>query len=122
MASSQLLAQMSADSYNNEGQIPSGWSLVPVDLNDDQLRTGFFARAYKNNETNEIVIAFRGVDNLVGDAGAIADILFDRASGQFAAAEQFFKSVQELNPAATIALTGHSLGGVLAQYVMAKDF
>ena len=80
----------------------------------------FSAGAYENETTHEIVIVFRGTvptswqnlaeDGLLGLGGA-ASI----ANPILVAADEYAQAVAKANPDATITLTGHSLGGYLAQ-------
>ena len=84
--------------------------------------SGFFAVAYKDNTTNQIVITYRGTDKLTGgDVGA--DVAFGAGSWnpQFQQAAEFTAQIQRTNPTSTLLTTGHSLGGGIAQ-IMGKMF
>jgi len=83
---------------------------------------GEFA-AVKFNKGDQQVIAFRGTDNLIGDSGADTAIALPAPAwdGQFDEAIKFAEQIlfDHLND--HISVTGHSLGGALAQ-VVAKMF
>ncbi|EKD96612.1 MAG: hypothetical protein ACD_23C01380G0002, partial [uncultured bacterium] len=92
--------------------------------------TGFFAVAYVNNITKEVVVSYRGTDGLKGDISA--DIAFQIGSWnpQFDEAAKFTAEIKsdlrvapllEKNGGYTLLTTGHSLGGGIAQ-VMGKMF
>jgi len=90
--------------------------------------TGFHATAYRNNETNEIIIAYRGTDSDIRHhtrttaQDAIVDFTMvkDRINPQKDAADAFTREM--LDKAArhgidtdNITVAGHSLGGTLAE-------
>lgn len=92
--------------------------------------TGFFAVAYVNNITKEVVVSYRGTDGLKGDISA--DIAFQTGSWnpQFDEAAKFTAEIKsdlrvapllEKNGGYNLLTTGHSLGGGIAQ-VMGKMF
>ncbi|KQU85591.1 hypothetical protein ASC78_26690 [Variovorax sp. Root318D1] len=122
-------ALLAKDSYKNRGvnqDVVLGGVTYRVEAHADNPRTGFQATAYQRIETGEVVIAFRGTefgrepvqDGLVDagmalagvnaqarDANAFTQKVLDKAKAD---AE---KSNQPLN----VTVTGHSLGGTLAQ-------
>ena len=85
---------------------------------------GFSATVFKNTETNEYVIAFRGtndgediLDNLIMGAtstGLLGDVTNKQFSQAFAFAIEQIAEILAKDPDAKISLTGHSLGGSLA--------
>ena len=87
---------------------------------------GFSATVFKNTETNEYVIAFRGtslsdpvdlVDNAIMGAtstGLLGDVTNKQFSQAFAFASKLIAEILAKDPDAKISLTGHSLGGALA--------
>ena len=91
---------------------------------------GFSATVFKDTNTNEYVIAFRGSndaqdfrDNLIMGAtstGLLGDITNKQFKEAFAFASEQIARIQAQNPDAKISITGHSLGGSLAQAVGAK--
>jgi predicted esterase YcpF (UPF0227 family) len=82
--------------------------------------TGFAACAYSNSTTGEVMIVFRGTNEFSlnsGDMKANTAIegRFKNWDIQFSQALEFTKWVMETYPEANIKVTGHSLGGALAQ-------
>lgn len=105
-----------SDAAYGRGAVPLGWEVIHT---SPPSETGFAAIAVRNNATGEIVIAFRGTDDwkdVTGNWGPLA-----RQSGslpQLKEAEAFYQQVRALY-GDNITLTGHSLGGALAQLVAA---
>ena len=91
---------------------------------------GFSATVFKNTETNEYVIAFRGtndsedfLDDLIMGAtssGLLGDVTNKQFSQAFDFASEQIAKIQAQDPDAKISTTGTSLGGSLAQAVGAK--
>ena len=92
---------------------PSGWSQILDDSN-----AGFSAGAYRNG--NDIVIAYKGSDNLQADVNGGLDwstnllSFLGAGSPQVVSAALFYEAVKAANPGANITFTGHSLGGGMA--------
>lgn len=115
------LAILSSGSYGT-GTLPPGWVQIPVPLPADSARTGFSAITYKNVATGEVVVAFTGTNDKKDIAGSDAQIATHQPI------EQHEQAIQYADAAAKAAgvlpdqllLTGHSLGGALAQ--LAADF
>ena len=91
---------------------------------------GFSGTVFKNTETNEYVIAFRGtndredvIDDIIMGAtssGLLGDITNKQFKEAFAFADEQIARIKELDPNAKISVAGHSLGGALAQIIGAK--
>jgi hypothetical protein len=96
--------------------VPQGWTELPD--NPDSSITSFAARAYRNNATGEIVIAFRGTNTTITD-GTIQDWETNITAGlgipngQVAQAMSFYESIKATY-GSNISFTGHSLGGGIA--------
>ena len=108
-------------------QTVDDWQMIGAPYSSPS--TGFFAVAYMNDITKEVVVSYRGTDGLTGDIGA--DIAFKTGSWnpQFEAAAEFTARVKHDPDVAsklkgggyTLLTTGHSLGGGIAQ-LMGKMF
>ncbi len=117
-------ARLSLAVYGDD--IPEGWKEfgIPRDKNDEN---GFYARAYQNLATGEVVLAFRGTEpsdphDVLGADVAIANAAYggDGRHPQFLEALKFGLAVRDEArkrkiDASRITVTGHSLGGYLAQ-------
>jgi hypothetical protein len=103
------------------------YTILGSDIDSD---TGFYAVAYKHNTTGEIVISYRGTDDL-GEGKLDALFGFPIGAGftinnQMKQAIDFYNTVIQLIPGfstttifsptqpTNLTLTGHSLGGGLA--------
>lgn len=85
---------------------------------------GFSATVFKDTNTNEYVIAFRGSDDIqdfrddlimgATSTGLLGDVTNKQFSQAFAFASEQIARIQAQNPDAKISITGHSLGGALA--------
>lgn len=76
---------------------------------------GFFAAAFMKDD--DIVIAYRGTETTLKDFLADLEIgFFNRNHSQLVSTYLFLEHIKSLYPNKTINITGHSLGGCLAQY------
>ena len=101
------------------GTAPQGWENLGVKLPPTAGDSGFYAAAYRNMATGEIVIAFRGTElpDDLGDLTADAAVATDGEHQQFVDALEFARQIYEEydQQSYTVTVTGHSLGGGLAQ-------
>lgn len=115
MASTEDLAKLSLEVY--DGGIPYGWTFLE-EPTAEQKATGLYAVAYQNISTGEIVIAYKGTTiRDSGDLGADIALTVGGDHPQFEAALQFALAIRDqyAGTASAISVTGHSLGGGLAQ-------
>jgi hypothetical protein len=103
---------------NDNSIMPLDWSIIDYENDNGDIttigHTGFYGAAFKNG--NDIVIAFRGTEapnsnDIDADTLIIRGIVPD----QMVSARKLVSRVATSNPASRILLTGHSLGGWLAQ-------
>ena len=97
---------------------PLGWEVINTDGGSSGgiFSSGLTINAYKKG--NDIVIACKGTDFLVGsnNSQTASDLIADAAlfgslgSTQLYQAALFYQKVKEQNPTATFSFTGHSLG------------
>lgn len=106
----QIATGVYAASDRNYVEPPAGWTRI--DWQPDRW-TGFSAGVYKNDLTNEMVIAYTGTNDGIADPlnwtagmGIPAPQIYDAMAYYFAFRAAF--------PSANITFTGHSLGGGLA--------
>lgn len=118
-----LLAKFSVLAYKDKAflqdasNLPTGWVYATSDESG-----AFFGVAFKNEATNQVIIAYRGTDGLT-DGGADASIFTGSWNDQFQQGMNFVQSVKALPgfeniSNANILVTGHSLGGAIAQIVV----
>ncbi|EHI74432.1 lipase [Streptococcus criceti] len=105
---------------NEDSHSPS--NLEYVDSFYDKS-TGTSGTAFKDTNTGEIIVAYTGT-NLKGDMAFdvktdVADILVG-TGGHYEAAYQFYDKMAKKYGSDNITLTGHSLGGNVAQRVALK--
>lgn len=91
---------------------------------DNNYSSGLKYAVYVNqNKPNEVILAFAGTDINMGKRNAIKDIFNDFQMGasylpsQFKDAIPVYVKTKQKYPNAKITITGHSLGGSLAQLV-----
>ncbi|MCW0373602.1 hypothetical protein [Xanthomonas sacchari] len=150
LSQAQAQADAANDSYKNRSQSEID-SDTYVSLNGKKYQifgyandpiTGFHATAYRNRETKEVIIAYRGTDpalfsgttpaeqrdhalTTLQDIAVDAKMVRDSVNPQKAAADAF--TAQMLDKAAKygipkdhVTVAGHSLGGALAEIEAAK--
>lgn len=81
--------------------------------------TKFKGCVYANNQTKEAVVAFQGTDfgNKIGDWYADLQIVVGILPQYCMAADRLYARTLQVLSGYTITLTGHSLGGALAQVI-----
>ena len=107
-----IYALMSANAYDKGFQIEiPKWTRVKRHLRQEH---GFSADVYVSDTKKDVVIAYRGTDDL-------KDWIFGNAdtdvNGQYADADKIFATVSNEFSEANIMVVGHSLGGGLALHV-----
>ncbi|WP_266157208.1 XVIPCD domain-containing protein [Dyella silvatica] len=128
-----LLAQ---DSYKdpvlNKPIILGGVTYRAIDYANDPV-TGYQGTAYKRVDTGEIIIAHRGTefgreplqDGVIADGGMVFTGLNSQTSDAMAFTQKVMNEAkheaeQKHQPAPSITVTGHSLGGTLAEITAYK--
>jgi len=113
----KLLARLSNQAYEhakgNKLETIGNYSLLDAASTDNYV-------VYRNNHTNHTVLSFRGTDpSLSGDLVADAHIAMgtQKLSKRFKASEDAYKRLRQQVGNGEITLTGHSLGGALANHV-----
>lgn len=116
MANTRTHLRLSLDVYNDDSQVQSGWTRI--DFTDRS--SGLFAAAYQKG--NQIVIAFRGWDQLdPRDAPDIVRAYKGIPFEQIGDAQDFVDRVLANHAGAQVSLTGHSLGGALAAIMAVRN-
>ncbi|MFA6971699.1 MAG: YqiA/YcfP family alpha/beta fold hydrolase, partial [Gallionella sp.] len=125
MATNSEFAQLSSAAYQDNPanmQLPSGWTFLrPSDPNQAGYQGYAFARLDAAGNPVEIVIANRGTEPTSSlDRTADLQMVANKLPDQYQFAKQFLDQVLSTNLNATITVTGHSLGGSLAQLLAAQ--
>lgn len=108
----EILKQASVYSYDvNKNKMPNGYNLVGISSYDN----GFYACVLKKE--NNIIIAYRGSNDLQDWLGSNKNMLLSIKPDQVNNALKLYDQIHYEYPNCNIELTGHSLGGSLAQVV-----
>ena len=116
------------DWANQYGQNVSNWQVLDIPGNNAsgvyETLNSFAAVAYgrydTNNKLQEIVIAYRGTDSILDWTPSNLQILLTLTPSQKNKAIEFYDKVAENYEGIDITITGHSLGGAIAQLLGAK--
>ena len=110
----ELLKQASIYSYNvKHGRLPEGYQLLGIAINE---KTGFYACVLKKDK--DIIIAYRGTDfPRRNDLGNDLKMPFSKLPAQAKDALELYDRTCKEYPSCKVTVTGHSLGGSLAQIV-----
>ena len=109
---------------NSLTYLPKRWEKIAIDKNE---QTGFYGEAFIDKKEKNIVIAFRGTDLNKGINEAKKDLINDNylllknIPPQINNAREFKNKIQKNFKGYNIILTGHSLGGSLAQIIGAES-
>ena len=116
-----ILSQYTYDDENTH--FPFNWRKIKS-YND---RNGFQAFLYKNNDNN-IVLSFRGTEiqklknaEVFKDLYSDAQLALEILPLQYSSANALYQEIKKGYPNFEITVTGHSLGGSLAQLVSAAN-
>ncbi|MDT8338312.1 MAG: YqiA/YcfP family alpha/beta fold hydrolase, partial [Sulfurimonas sp.] len=103
-----------ADAGYSGGLTPMGWEILTVDSN---AATGFHATAYQNLDSGEIVVSYAGTDDFTDATHSDTSLVLQNVPEQYAEARDFYDKVINQYGSSNLTITGHSLGGSLAQLI-----
>ena len=106
------LRQLSKSTYRNNKNTLKNWEEIKTVNN---YFNGFRAKIYKNGA--DIVISYCGSDSIQDLVNIDADMLRKYIPVQADNARRLYREIKTAYPNSNICLTGHSLGGSLAQII-----
>lgn len=109
----EVLRQLSICVYDDNAQLPAGYRIID---RAENKKNGFYAIAYSNGK--DTIIAYRGTNDLIDGINDL-DMAHSELPKQYIDALNFHDKVARENPNSNITVTGHSLGGSLAEAVSA---
>ena len=101
------------DSYTKTGNDIDGYK-IDKELTDDTIKV------YRNNDTNEVVVAPKGTASL-GDVATDVKMFFGVKDKRFKSAKEKLDKVKAKYPDSKIDLAGHSLSGKIVEEIGAND-
>lgn len=102
----------------NQSEVNYAGHSYEVISRNDSVTTGFFAAAYRDRVDGHVVVAYRGTDDIhdgLVDVGMVATRLDLQAAQSELFTANVVRSVTHDGKIPEILVTGHSLGGGLAQ-------
>lgn len=101
------------DSYTKTGNDIDGYK-IDRELTDDTIKV------YRNNDTNEVVVAPKGTASL-GDVATDVKMFFGVKDKRFKSAKEKLDKVKAKYPDSKIDLAGHSLSGKIVEEIGGND-
>ena len=113
-------ASQGAYTYGINPQDPIGYHIAKEFGTEFNNTNGFHAKIYQNNVTKEYIVAFTGTEPHGSDAYTDLNLgrtQYEAKTGEDGGQEVLAWIYKNIAPNTPISITGHSLGGALAQYL-----
>ncbi|WP_017444069.1 hypothetical protein [Gayadomonas joobiniege] len=109
-----LLAQVYEKEQSNRTGVGD---FKEINFFNDEDKSGLFISVYQDINTQEVIFAIRGTNDLMGDLSADSDFVTGGFHDQFEKALDFAKGEMDTHgwDASNVSVVGHSLGGGHAQ-------